>query len=139
MTVETQPTTIPRTRRETARYVGAAAASVAAGLYLLIGLGVFDVGDSTAGGTPDLLAFGLMTGGTFALAALALLLRDSRLVAIAVAAWSLIVIVGYFAFAGVRTPPFEVWGLLVKACQLVVFGAAAYLAIRRPEEHETNA
>ena len=44
-----------------------------------------------------------------------------------------LVFIGYFALAGVREPPVELWGLLVKASQLVLLGAMAYLLVHREE------
>ena len=138
MTAQTSPSEGAHLSRHTVRYVGAAAATVTAVLYLLVGFEVLPVGEPTSGGPSDLLAFGLMAGGTFAVAAVALLLRDSRILSAAVAIWSLVTIVGYFAFAGLREPPFEIWGLAIKAGQVFVFGAAAYLAMRRPAHAHAN-
>jgi hypothetical protein len=36
----------------------------------------------------------------------------------------------YFAVAELRSPPFELWGLLTKALQVVLLAAVVYLAIR---------
>ena len=129
MDARTRPT---RAAPEPARYLAVAAAAVAAGLYLLIGIGVLSVGTDSTGARPDLLPFGAMAGGTFAVAAVLLLLTRSRIVWLGVAVWSAIVIVAYVAFADLRTPPFEVWGLSVKAAQAVLLGAALFLAMRAP-------
>lgn len=110
--------------------MAAGAAAITAALYFLIGLGVLWVGDAQGGDAPDLFAFGAVTGTTFAVTTLLLLRFKSRLLWILVAAVQVIVIAGYFALSNVRTPPFEVWGLLVKACQVVVLLAAGYLALR---------
>jgi peptidoglycan/LPS O-acetylase OafA/YrhL len=119
--------------RQAARWVAAGASAVAAALYLLIGFGVVSVGESTtAGGAPDLLAFGLMTGGAFAVAAALLALRESRILWIALAALNVIVIVGYVAAASIRSPSYEPWGLGIKACQAVALVAVVYLAVRGP-------
>ena len=123
-----------RAAPEVARYLAAAAAAIAAGLYALIGLGVLSVGTDASGGKPDLFAFGAMAGATFAVAAVLVLASRSRLVGIGVAIWSAVVIVAYVAFADLRTPPFEVWGLSVKAAQAVLLGAALYLAMRSPQD-----
>lgn len=119
-------------RGETIRYVAAAAAALTALLYFLIGLGVLWVGDANNGQTNDIFAFGAMTGTAFAVTTVLLLRFRSRPLWVLVAALQVVVIAGYFAVSSVRTPPFEVWGLLVKACQLVVLGAVAYLAVRAP-------
>ena len=119
--------------REAARLIAVAGCAVAAVLYAMIGVGVVSIGESTtAGGAPDLLAFGLMTGGTFAVAAVLLALRESRILWIAVAALEVIVLVGYVAAAGLRSPSYEPWGLAIKACQAVTLVAVAYLLARGP-------
>lgn len=125
----------PTDSRRIARYLAAGAAAVVAVQYWLIGLGVLPIGTSASGETTDLLQFGLMAGATFAVASALLLLTRSRTVSIGVAVWSAIVIVAYVAFASVRAPQFEVWGLSVKAVQLVVLAAALYLVVRVPEGH----
>jgi hypothetical protein len=114
------------------RHVAGGAAAISALLYYLIGLGVLWVGSAKGDAAPDLFAFGAMTGTTFAVAALLLFRFRSRVLWVATAALQVLVIVGYFAVSGVRTPPFEAWGLLVKASQIVVLVAVAYLAVRAP-------
>ncbi len=71
-----------------------------------------------------------MVGTAFAATTLALFLFRSRAVWAAVAVLQVIVIVGYFALAGIREPSFELWGLLIKACQVVVLGCVGYLLLR---------
>ena len=115
------------------RDVAVAASVAAALLYLLIAFGVVSVGTATEGVAPDLLGFGLTVGGAMALTALALWLFRSRLVWLLVAALEVIVLVGYFALAYMRSPSYEPWGLLIKACQAVVLVAVLYLALRGPE------
>lgn len=115
-----------------ARSIAAGAAGVVAGQYTLIGLGVLPVGNAASGGTPDLLAFGLMAGATFLVAGALLLATHSRIVSLGVAAWSAVVIVAYVAFASLRDPQFEPWGLSVKGMQLIVLAATLYLALREP-------
>ncbi len=119
-----------RGRQDTVRYLAAVAAAMAAVLYFLIGLGVLWVGDTTDGSAQDLFAFGAITGVTFAVTALLLARFQSRVLWMAVGVLQMIVIVGYVALSGIRTPPFEPWGLLVKACQVVVLAAVAYLVLR---------
>jgi hypothetical protein len=111
------------------RELGAGASLVAAAIYALIGLGVLSVGTTTSGASTDLFAFGaIMAAGSVAIAA-AMLRSTSRDVPIAIAVLEILVIVGYFAVAGVRVPPVELWGLLVKALQGVVLAAAVVLAL----------
>jgi hypothetical protein len=121
------------TTRRTIRYLAAAAAGVTAILYVLIGFEVIYIGESSSGGTPDLLAFGLMVGGAFAVIALLMMLVGRRLVWIPVAAFNIVVIVGYFAAAELREPSFAPWGLVVKAVQVAILAAVVYLVVRGPE------
>jgi hypothetical protein len=121
-----------RNARVTARlrYLAATTAGLTALLYVLIGLEVLPVGRPSDGSAPDLLAFGLIVGGMFAVAAVLLFLVSRRVVWLVVGALQLLVIVGYFALAEVRDPPFAPWGLAIKALQVVILGVVAYLAIR---------
>jgi hypothetical protein len=113
-----------------ARQLAIVAAIASAALYVLIGVGVLSVGESTQEATTDLLGFGALMGAIYALTAVALWLFRSRVVDGLVAAFQFIPLLGYVAFAGYRDPPFEAWGLVIKACQLVVLGAASLLAFR---------
>ena len=114
-------------RARAVRYLGVVAAGVAAVLYFLIGLGVLPVGESSSGGTPDLFGFGAILGGAFAVAAVLLWRFQSRVLWAAVAILQIVVIVGYVALADLRVPPFEPWGLVVKACQVLVLCAVTFL------------
>jgi hypothetical protein len=44
------------------------------------------------------------------------------------------VIVGYFVMASIRVPPFEPWGLLIKACQVALLVAIGILLFAHPME-----
>jgi hypothetical protein len=44
-----------------------------------------------------------------------------------VALLDLVTIVGYFALAGLRAPPFEPWGVSIKVLQVIVLGGLIYL------------
>ncbi|MBD0293190.1 MAG: hypothetical protein ICV70_06405 [Jiangellaceae bacterium] len=113
--------------------IGAAAAAAAvAVLYLLIGFGTLDIGSSADGSAGDLLGFGLSSGGVFALIAVVLLVVRRRWIWILIALFDALVIGVYFAAAELRDPPFELWGLLIKFLQLLVFVAVSYLAVRGP-------
>ena len=113
-----------------ARWVAAGAAALAALLYLMIGFGLVSIGRASTGEAPDLLSFGLTAGAAFAGGGLLVALVRSRIVWIAFGLLDLAVVVAYFAMADLREPRVEVWGLLIKACQLVVFVALAYLVVR---------
>jgi hypothetical protein len=112
------------------RYIAAGVAGVVAVLYFLIGIEILAVGRPADGGAPDLLAFGLLVGGAHLVAAVLLALFARRAVWLGVAAFQVMVIVGYFALADVRDPHFELWGLVVKLLQVVVLAMSAYLALR---------
>jgi hypothetical protein len=46
------------------------------------------------------------------------------------------VIVGYCVMASIRGPPFEPWGLLIKACQIVLLVAIGILLFAHPMERQ---
>jgi hypothetical protein len=112
-----------------ARYVAVGGAAAAAVLYFLIGFEVLVIGESKTGAN-DILGFGLSAGTTFALIAILVALVHRRWVLAIAALLDAAVIVGYFAFAGVRDPAYEPWGLLVKAAQLVLLAGVGYLLVR---------
>ena len=117
----------------TVRAVAIAAAAASAILYVLIGFEVLEVGTSKTG-TNDILSFGLLMGAVYAVIAGVVAVVPWRWALAVVAILDALVIVGYFAVAGVREPPFELWGLLVKATQLVLLGALGYLLTKRGAE-----
>lgn len=114
------------------RRLGVAAATVAALLYLMIGIGVLSVGESTTGEDAGLLGFGLVMAASFLGVAGLLLFVRQRAVLLAVAALQVIVLVGYVALSDMRDPPFDPWGVLIKVAQLVVLGVVAWLIVRGP-------
>ena len=101
------------------RYAAAGAAAVTALLYVLSG---------TAG--PIKLVFSLAMGGVFALVALALFFFADRMVWMLAAVLDLGAIIGYFAVAPSREPHFELWGIVIKAAQVVLLAALGYLLMR---------
>ena len=111
------------------RWIGVAAALACAAIYGLIGFGVLSVGESTTGATTDLLGFGLLMAGFSVAVAFAVGWLRSRLWLAIVAAFQLVPLIGYVAVAGVREPPFELWGLLIKVGQAVVFVVTMILAL----------
>lgn len=115
------------------RRVAAGAAAGAAVLYVLIGFGVLFIGESTTGAT-DLLGFGLTLGGLYAIAALLVLEIRNRWFLAALVLLNLATLIGYVALAGVRVPPFELWGLAIKVLQVVMLVAVARLLFLHPEE-----
>lgn len=120
------------------RRLGVAAATVAAVLYLLIGVGVLSVGESTTGEDAGLLGFGLVMAATFLVVAGLLQFVRRRAVLLAVAMLQVVVLVGYVALSDMRDPPFDPWGVLIKVAQLVVLGVLAWLIIRDPKGRHTT-
>ncbi|HET9521848.1 MAG TPA: hypothetical protein VFO73_12435 [Candidatus Limnocylindrales bacterium] len=129
----TNPFTAPMSRR-TVRNFAAAVAAVTALLYALIGVEVLTIVQPGTNEEGDLLMFGLPAAGAFLIGALLLVLFDNRALWALGAILQVLVIVAYFAFAGVRTPQFELWGILIKVSQLALLGALVWLAIRAPDE-----
>jgi hypothetical protein len=109
---------------------------VTALLYVLVGFEVLYVGESTSGSDPGLLGFGLSAGAVFFASAGLLAMVERRWAWIAVALLNAVVILGYFAMAGVREPPFEWPGLAIKALQLVTLVAVLALAVRGRVVHQ---
>ena len=134
MHVRHLPVWDPVSRVARVQTIAVVAATVTAVLYFLIGLGVLWVGTSTSSDTTDLGAFGAIVGTVFAITALLLARLRSRLLWAAVALLQVVVIVGYIAVGSARSPAFEAWGLLVKACQVVILVAMGYLLLRGAED-----
>lgn len=135
MTTSTNEHGASRSRTTIVRGIAIGASAVAAVVYLLIGLRVLDIGESTATGTaPDLFAFGAMMSAVSATIALLLALARSRILWASVAVIQVLVLVGYVAMSNLREPAFDLWGMLIKACQLIVLAAMAYLLLH----HETE-
>ena len=116
----------------TARLVAVLASLAAGAIYLFIGTGVVSVGRSTQDATTDMFAFGVLMGVvSLAIAVGVWLLPASRSVLIGVAFLELVALIGYVAAAGVREPPFELWGLAIKFFQTTVLIATVYLFSER--------
>ena len=114
----------------TMRRAGAVASLAAAALYLLIGLEVVTISTDTTA-TSDIFGFGALMAAVYAGLALLLLRSGARTTLLAVAIVQVVTLVGYVAVASVRTPPFEPVGLTIKALQIAMLPAVAYLALRR--------
>lgn len=113
--------------RRALRYGAAAIAALIAVIYFLIGLRVLIVLDGDGN-----QIFGLFASVAFAFGAGLLLATDRRILWTLGAILQVFVIVTYFNLASQRTPTFEVWGLLLRAIQLPLLAALAYLALRAP-------
>ena len=110
------------------RGVGVAAAIAVAALYGLIGTGALSVGPATTDVATDLFAFGMLMGAIYLATAAALWWWHGRIGLALLAGFQLIPLLGYVAAAGLREPPFELWGVLIKVGQVAVLVAATALA-----------
>jgi len=119
--------------RDSIRKVGAVAAAVMAGIYYLIGLGVLHIGGSANGEMVDLFVFGFGAGTAFAVIAALLALTDRRWIWVFLLAFQVFVYAVYFGVSGGRAPAFEIWGITLRAIQLVVIGCLFYLIVRGRE------
>lgn len=128
-----------RLDRHRIRSLGAVVSGAMAAIYFGIGLGVLGIGGSTSGESVDLAAFGFGAGSAFLVLALLLLRTDHRwlwVLALVAQAWVFVV---YFAVSGTREPPFEVWGILLRALHVPLMLVLAYLAWRAPTRHGVEA
>lgn len=100
-------------------YAASGAAVVTALLYVLSG---------TAG--PIKLGFSLAMGVVFAIVAVVVFFFGQRRVWELVGLLDLGAITGYFIVAPSRDPHFELWGIAIKAVQVVLLAALGYLIIQ---------
>ncbi|TAK02808.1 MAG: hypothetical protein EPO36_00865 [Chloroflexota bacterium] len=121
-----------RARRRTT-LVAAAASAAAAALYLLVGLEAVQV-VTDAPATSDVRTFGLTAGAAFVVLAILLFAFERPVVWLLAALFQVGVIAMYVAVAPQRDPPVEVWGLLIKACQVVILAGVTILLLRRPHD-----
>lgn len=112
------------------RAVAVITAGISALLYYLIGFGVLDIGTAASGEDAGLLGFGLTAGTAFLIAAALLLFVHRRWLVALIGLMDAAVIVGYFAMADIRVPSYEVWGLSIKAAQVVLLLAIGFLLLR---------
>jgi hypothetical protein len=108
---------------------GAAVALTAAtaALYAVVGFAVVDISSKPENGPIVPLA---MTAFVFAALTVLLALRPRRISYLTGAALCAVAIVGYFVIAPSRDPSFEAWGLSIKALQVMLLAALAWLARR---------
>lgn len=119
-------------RRRTVRYLAAAASLATALLYFGIAAGVLVVVEESTADAPSMFEFGASAGVAFVLGALLLLALDHRGLWLPGGLLQVGVIVMYIAVGPQRSPSFEVWGLLIKALQVAILVALAWLTIRPP-------
>jgi hypothetical protein len=118
--------------RRAIRVFAAVLTAATATLYFLIGLGVLKVVE-VARPDQDLFTFGAAAGAAYVLGALLLFALDNRVLWVLGAILQVIVIVMYVGVSSQRTPPFEVWGLLIKVLQAGTLVALGYLAMHAAE------
>lgn len=118
-----------RPSRSTARRVGAGLASAMAIIYFGIGLGVLDIGanEETRG---FLIVFGALAGGAFLMGAILLTAVDRRWLWVLGTMFQIFVIWAYIDVSKTRTPPFEMWGILLRIIQVPLLAVLGYLALR---------
>jgi hypothetical protein len=104
-------------RRRTVRYLAAAVSAGAALLYFGIAVGVLEVVDEVAADGPGMFEFGAISGAAFALGTILLLAFDHRALWLLGALFQVGALVMYVVVSPQRTPPFELWGILIKALQ----------------------
>lgn len=118
-------------RLRAARIATAVLAAAMALVYALIGFEVLYIGE-TKPGDPSLLWFGVPAALAFAFGAVVMVASDRKLVWALGALFQVFVIWAYFDVAPQRTPPFEVWGILLRVAQVPILVGLAYLLIRHP-------
>lgn len=119
-------------RRHTIRLVAAAASGATALLYFGIGLGILRVVDKVSADAPSMFYFGVPAGLAFVVGGILLFAFDRRSLWVVGAIVQVGVIVLYVAVAPNRTPPFEVWGILIKVLQAIILAALVYLVAGTP-------
>jgi len=113
------------------RWVAAVLSLANATVYGLIGAGALRVVQGAPGEGPSLVVFGALAGGAFLLGAVLLMRFDHRVLWWIGAAFQVFAIVTYFNVAPQRVPPFEIWGLSLKAAQLVLLALLLVLSLTR--------
>ncbi len=103
-------------------------------LYFVVGFAIVDISNGTDEGPIVPL---VMTAVVFAALTVVLAVRSDRNSYLAGAALCAIAIVGYFVIAPSRDPSFEAWGLSIKAVQVVLLAALAWLARHGAERAST--
>ena len=101
-------------------------------IYILIGLGLLDIGGSTSGETVDLALFGFAAGAAYLVLALLLLFSDRRWLWMLATLLMLWVYVIYVSTSGGREPSFEVWGITLRVLQLPLLAVLIYLSWNSP-------
>lgn len=132
MTSELNPMTPPvPSYLRAIRLATAGLAAASAVFYFLIGFGVLEVVE-VGPDDPSLLWFGLPAGLAFVFGAL-VMIRSERLTLWALGAvFQVFAISAYFGVAHERTPPYETWGTVLVATQMLILVALVVLLARYP-------
>jgi hypothetical protein len=115
--------------RRLIRYFAAIVSGAIAIMYFLIGFH----GVSVLDGNAD-QSFGIFAGIAYMFGVVLLLMFDRRVFWFLGATLQVFVIFTYFNLATLRTPDFEVWGILIRIAQVMILVVLAYLATRMPSE-----
>ncbi len=114
------------------RYFAAVMSGLTAFIYFLIGFHLVTVLDANADQT-----WGLLACVAYVLGAVLLFTSERRIVWILGALFQIFVIFTYFNVASQRTPDYEVWGILLRIIQSIIFIALTYLSYQtKPKEHD---
>jgi hypothetical protein len=105
--------------------------------HFLIGLNVLFIGTTTDGAS-DQFGFGMAAGIAFGVWAVLLALFDRRWLWFVGLGFHALVFVIYIGASGVRVPPFEVWGLTLRAIHTVLLVALLCLAAHAPRPQATS-
>jgi hypothetical protein len=129
----TTGSSVEERRRNVVRYAAAGISAATAALYFGIGIGVLEVVDeASAKADGGMLTFGAAAGSAFVLGAILLVLFDHRGLWLLGAVLQIGVLVMYVAVSPQRTPPFELWGIVIKVLQAAILVALVYLLLHVP-------
>jgi len=115
--------------RHTIRLGAAALAAVMAAVYYLIGLNVLHVVEGAQDDPQAMLAFGVPAGTMFLIGAVLLTTQDRRILWIVGACLQVLVFAMYISVAPTRTPAYEIWGITLRAIEIPLAIALAWLAL----------
>lgn len=115
-----------------ATHLAALLAALMALIYLLLWLGVLDLGEATDG---ELGILGV-AGGVHLVLAVLLLIWRRRVLWVIVAVLQVLLAAMYVAIAAERDPAYEVWGLTIRGLSLVLVVVLVTMLVgsRRPAE-----
>lgn len=117
--------------RQVLRLVAVALSAVVAALYAVVGFELVSVRGVT-GVEPGPAVPLVIAAFAFAALTAALALRPRPPVYIAGIVLSLVVLIGYVVVAPSRHPPFEAWGLSIKAVEILLLAVLFRLLLWRP-------